>query len=182
MANTKISQLTTWTGDTTGFYLVVDNSGLTQTYKTTKESLGAFTPEILLKSSSVDQTIAVGNNLTFDLTDFNLNMTSPSNSTVTLKANRTYECRAAMRLTAGNVAGAEITYRWWNNTAGSYTGITGGAVTTDAGGWTGTDVNEALAYITVGSTDISLQLKVVASSSSAQVSANQSRITIKRIA
>jgi len=39
MANTKISQLTTWTGDTTGFYVVVDNSGLTQTYKTTKETL-----------------------------------------------------------------------------------------------------------------------------------------------
>jgi hypothetical protein len=39
MANTKISQLTTWTGDTTGFYVVVDNSGLTQTYKTTKENL-----------------------------------------------------------------------------------------------------------------------------------------------
>jgi hypothetical protein len=39
MANTKISQLTTWTGDTTGFYVVVDNSGLTQTYKTTRETL-----------------------------------------------------------------------------------------------------------------------------------------------
>jgi hypothetical protein len=39
MANTKISELTTWTGDTTGFYVVVDNSGLTQTYKTTRENL-----------------------------------------------------------------------------------------------------------------------------------------------
>lgn len=39
MANTKISELTTWTGDTTGFYVVVDNSGLTQTYKTTREDL-----------------------------------------------------------------------------------------------------------------------------------------------
>ena len=39
MANTKISELTTWTGDTTGFYVVVDNSGLTQTYKTTIEDL-----------------------------------------------------------------------------------------------------------------------------------------------
>ena len=39
MANTKISQLSTWTGNTTGFYIVVDNSGLTQTYKTTKETL-----------------------------------------------------------------------------------------------------------------------------------------------
>jgi len=39
MANTKISELTTWTGNTTGFYVVVDNSGLTQTYKTTRENL-----------------------------------------------------------------------------------------------------------------------------------------------
>jgi hypothetical protein len=39
MANTKISQLSTWTGNTTGFYVVVDNSGLTQTYKTTRENL-----------------------------------------------------------------------------------------------------------------------------------------------
>lgn len=39
MANTKISELTTWNGDTTGFYVVVDNSGLTQTYKTTRENL-----------------------------------------------------------------------------------------------------------------------------------------------
>jgi hypothetical protein len=39
MANIKISELTTWTGNTTGFYVVVDNSGLTQTYKTTRENL-----------------------------------------------------------------------------------------------------------------------------------------------
>ena len=39
MAKTKISQLSTWTGNTTGFYVVVDNSGLTQTYKTTRENL-----------------------------------------------------------------------------------------------------------------------------------------------
>lgn len=181
MANTKISELTTWTGTTTGFYLVVDNSGLTQTYKVTKETLGIFEPEILLKSSSVDQTIAVGNNLTFDVTDFNLNMTS-TNATITLKSGRTYECRAAMRLTAGNTIGAEITYKWWNNNTSAFIGITGGAITTDAGNWTGTDVNEALAYITVGASDVSLQLKVVATSSSPQVSSNQSRITIKRIA
>lgn len=180
MANTKISQLTTWTGDTTGFYFVVDNSGLTQTYKVSKETL--MGPEIILKSSSVDQTVAVGNNLTFDITDFNMNMTTPNNSTVTLKAGKTYELRAAMRLTAGNAVGAEINYKWWNNTASSYIGITGGAITTDAANWTGTDVNEALAYITVGASDIQVQLKVTAISSSPQVSSTQSRITIKRIA
>jgi len=39
MANTKISELSTYTGDTTGAYLLMDNSGLTQTYKVTKETL-----------------------------------------------------------------------------------------------------------------------------------------------
>jgi hypothetical protein len=39
MANTKISQLPTFTGDTTGAYLVLDNSGLTETYKVSKETL-----------------------------------------------------------------------------------------------------------------------------------------------
>jgi len=45
MANTKISALPTFTGNTTGAYLVMDNSGLTETYKVTKETLlgGAVT-------------------------------------------------------------------------------------------------------------------------------------------
>jgi hypothetical protein len=38
MANTKISALPLYTGNTTGAYLVMDNSGLTQTYKVTKET------------------------------------------------------------------------------------------------------------------------------------------------
>ena len=39
MANTKISALPLYTGNTTGVYLVMDNSGLTETYKVTKETL-----------------------------------------------------------------------------------------------------------------------------------------------
>ena len=39
MANTKISALPTFTGDTTGVYLVMDNSGLTETFKVLKETL-----------------------------------------------------------------------------------------------------------------------------------------------
>jgi len=39
MANTKISALPLYTGNTTGAYLVMDNSGLTETYKVTKENL-----------------------------------------------------------------------------------------------------------------------------------------------
>jgi hypothetical protein len=39
MANTKISALPTFTGNTTGVYVVIDNSGLTQSYKVTREVL-----------------------------------------------------------------------------------------------------------------------------------------------
>jgi len=39
MANTKINQLPLYTGDTTGTYLVMNNSGETTTYKVTKEHL-----------------------------------------------------------------------------------------------------------------------------------------------
>jgi len=44
MANTKISALPTYTGDTTGVYLVMDNSGLTQSYKVAKETLNSLNP------------------------------------------------------------------------------------------------------------------------------------------
>ena len=39
MANVKINQLPLYTGDTTGAYLVMNNSGQTTTYKVTKETL-----------------------------------------------------------------------------------------------------------------------------------------------
>ena len=39
MANTKISALPTFTGDSTGVFLVIDNAGLTQTYKISIDSL-----------------------------------------------------------------------------------------------------------------------------------------------
>ena len=39
MANTKISALPTFTGNSTGVYVVIDNSGLTQTYKVSIDAL-----------------------------------------------------------------------------------------------------------------------------------------------
>lgn len=38
MPNKKISELPTYTGDTTGTYVVIDNSSLTETFKIQKES------------------------------------------------------------------------------------------------------------------------------------------------
>jgi hypothetical protein len=57
MANTKISELTTWTGNTAGFYLVVDNSGLTQTYKVSKETLLGSSPTLLQITKTTAQTM-----------------------------------------------------------------------------------------------------------------------------
>ena len=57
MANTKISELTTWTGDTTGFYVVVDNSGLTQTYKVSKETLLGSSQTLLQITKTTAQTM-----------------------------------------------------------------------------------------------------------------------------
>ena len=39
MANTKISELPTYTGATPGVYIVIDDSGMTQSYKVTYETL-----------------------------------------------------------------------------------------------------------------------------------------------
>jgi hypothetical protein len=46
MANKKVSKLPTFTGDTTGAFLVMDNSALTETFKVAKETFtGALIPE-----------------------------------------------------------------------------------------------------------------------------------------
>jgi len=51
MANTKISALPTYTGNTTGVYLVMDDSGLTQSYKVTKENLLGGSPIVPVTGS-----------------------------------------------------------------------------------------------------------------------------------
>ena len=45
MANTKISALPTFTGDTSGVYLVMNNSGNTESYNVTKETLLSNIPK-----------------------------------------------------------------------------------------------------------------------------------------
>jgi len=53
MANTKISALPTFTGDTSGVYLVMDNNGLDETYKVTKENLLSNIPQKVTGSWTV---------------------------------------------------------------------------------------------------------------------------------
>ena len=69
MANTKISALPTFTGDTTGAYLVMDNSGLTESFKVSKETLfsGYSTNSVLPVSGS--WTLSTGaNTVSFTVT------------------------------------------------------------------------------------------------------------------
>jgi len=69
MANKKVSQLPTFTGDTTGAFLVMDNSGLTQTFKVTKE---IFTGTLLPEPTRGSWTVNTGANtvsLTLDVNE-----------------------------------------------------------------------------------------------------------------
>jgi hypothetical protein len=62
MANTKISALPTFTGDTTGAYFVMDNSGLTQTYKVTKETLFSGYSQNAVSPVTGSWTLSAGTN------------------------------------------------------------------------------------------------------------------------
>jgi len=59
MANKKVSQLPTFTGDTTGAFLVMDNSALTETFKVTKE---IFTGTLLAEPTRGSWTVNTGAN------------------------------------------------------------------------------------------------------------------------
>ena len=62
MANTKISALPTFTGDTTGAYLVMDNSGLTESFKVTKETLFSGYTTNVVSPVSGSWTLSAGTN------------------------------------------------------------------------------------------------------------------------
>jgi hypothetical protein len=62
MANTKISQLPTFTGDTTGAYLVMDNSSLTESFKVSKETLLSGYTTNVVSPVSGSWTLSAGTN------------------------------------------------------------------------------------------------------------------------
>jgi hypothetical protein len=62
MANTKISQLPTFTGDTTGAYIVMDNSSLTETFKVPKETLLSGYTTNVVSPVSGSWTLSAGTN------------------------------------------------------------------------------------------------------------------------
>ena len=80
MANTKISALPTFTGDTTGVYVVIDNAGLTQTYKVSIDallgSLSGITTTNDVRGRYLISTNATGNE------GGEINLAKPPNSTL----------------------------------------------------------------------------------------------------
>ena len=62
MANTKISQLPPFTGDTTVAYLVMDNSSLTETFKVPKETLLSGYTTNVVSPVSGSWTLSAGTN------------------------------------------------------------------------------------------------------------------------
>ena len=62
MANTKISQLPIYTGDTTGLWLVMDNSGLTQSYRVVKETLFSGYSQNAISPTTGSWTLSAGTN------------------------------------------------------------------------------------------------------------------------
>jgi hypothetical protein len=76
MANTKISQLPTFTGDTTGTYIVMDNSSLTETFKVPKETLFSGYSTNVVSPVSGSWTVTPGTN--------NYSFTVDSNNTYNL--------------------------------------------------------------------------------------------------
>ena len=80
MANTKISALPTFTGDTTGVYVVIDNAGLTETYKVSIDvllaSLSGITTNNDVRGRYLISTNATGNE------GGEINLAKPPNSTL----------------------------------------------------------------------------------------------------
>jgi len=99
MSNTKISQLPTFTGDTTGVYVIVNNSGNTETFKIEYENLSQ-------KSSSFV-------NAGVDVTLGNLNARIPTSGNRSLQLSTvsgTYNVFGSNIYQAGGVGGSTITY------------------------------------------------------------------------
>ena len=80
MANTKISALPTFTGDSTGVFLVIDNAGLTQTYKISIDSLLA-TLSGITTPNDVRGRYLISTNASAD-EGGEINLTKPPNATI----------------------------------------------------------------------------------------------------
>jgi hypothetical protein len=114
MANTKISQLPTFTGDTTGAYIVMDNSSLTETFKVPKETLFSGYSTNVVSPVSGSWTVTPGTN--------NYSFTVDINNTYNLWAlanipNGIIVYNATVSVSNSNVPVIGVQYAW-NYTGG----------------------------------------------------------------
>jgi hypothetical protein len=114
MANTKISQLPTFTGDTTGTYIVMDNSSLTETFKVPKETLFSGYSTNVVSPVSGSWTVTPGTN--------NYSFTVDINNTYNLWAlanipNGIIVYNATVSVSNSNVPVIGVQYAW-NYTGG----------------------------------------------------------------
>jgi len=138
MANTKISQLPTFTGDTTGTYIVMDNSSLTETFKVPKETLFSGYSTNVVSPVSGSWTVTPGTN--------NYSFTVDINNTYNLWAlanipNGIIVYNATVSVSNSNVPVIGVQYAWNYTGGGSpilLTSIpvqiigTAGAISTDS--------------------------------------------------
>jgi hypothetical protein len=113
MANKKVSQLPTFTGDTTGAFLVMDNSALTQTFKVTKE---IFTGTLITEPTRGSWTVNTGANTV------SLTLTPSQSYFISVFANipngiLSYIAQAAISNT--NVPVVGVQYAWYFTGGGS---------------------------------------------------------------
>jgi hypothetical protein len=107
MANTKISALPTYTGNTTGVYLVMDDSGLSQSYKVTKETLLGGSPIVPVTGS---WTLTTGANT--------VSFTVSSSNTYSMWVNGNIpngiiNWNATVTLSNSNVPAIGVQYGWY---------------------------------------------------------------------
>jgi hypothetical protein len=107
MANTKISALPTYTGNTTGVYLVMDDSGLSQSYKVTKETLLGGSPIVPVTGS---WTLTTGANT--------VSFTVPPSNTYSMWVNGNISngiinWNATVTLSNSNVPVIGVQYGWY---------------------------------------------------------------------
>jgi hypothetical protein len=114
MANIKISELPTYTGSTTGAYIVMDNSSLTESFKVTKET---FLSGLLSPATVGTWTLSAGVN-TYSFTV----PSAQSSYVMTVYAsipNGIIVWFAQVTLSNTNVAALGAQYAWFYNGGGS---------------------------------------------------------------
>jgi len=110
MANTKISALSTYTGNTSGAYLVMNNSGNTESFKVTKETLFSGYSQNAISPVTGSWTLSTGAN--------NVSFTVPAGQSYIMWVNGNIpngivNWNATVTLSNSNVPAIGVQYGWY---------------------------------------------------------------------